>query len=112
SADRTRERRWHLIIPAVFGAVGFAVSAAYAHNTVLAMTFLSIAAGGALTCSPLFWSLPTAFLAGTGAVAGIAVINSVGNLAGFVSPYAIGLLNDATRSSAAGMYMLAGVLLI
>jgi len=112
NADRMRERRWHLIIPATFGAIGFAVSAAYADNTVLAMIALSVAAGGALTCSPLFWSLPTAFLSGTGAVAGIAVINSVGNLAGFVSPYAIGLLNDATKSSAAGMYMLTGMLLL
>ncbi len=89
-----RERRWHLIVPALCGAVGFAV-AATAGSTIVSIIFLSIAAGGVLTCAPLFWSLPTAFLTGVGAAAGIALINSVGNLAGFVSPYVIGALRDA-----------------
>ncbi|MEG9528026.1 MAG: MFS transporter, partial [Hyphomicrobiales bacterium] len=61
---------------------------------------------------PLFWSLPTAFLSGAGAAAGIALINSVGNLAGFVSPYVIGALRDATGSTAAGMYALAVMLVV
>jgi nitrate/nitrite transporter NarK len=106
-----RERRWHLIVPATVGAIGFIV-AATSSNTALAIVFLSLAAGGVLTCAPLFWSMPTAFLTGAGAAAGIAVINSVGNLAGFASPYAIGFLRDATGTSQAGMYMLAAVLLI
>ena len=71
-----------------------------------------MAAAGVLTCSPLFWSLPTAFLSGAGAAAGIALINSVGNLAGFVSPYVIGALRDATGSTAAGMYALAVMLVV
>lgn len=111
SADRMRERRWHLIVPATIGAIGFVV-AATSTNTAVAIAFLSLAAGGVLTCAPLFWSMPTAFLTGTGAAAGIAVINSVGNLAGFASPFAIGVLRDATGTSQAGMYMLAAVLLI
>ena len=65
-----------------------------------------------LTCAPLFWSLPTAFLAGSGAAAGIALINSVGNLAGFVSPYLIGYLKELTQSTASGMYMLAATLVV
>ncbi|MCW0038143.1 MFS transporter, partial [Acinetobacter baumannii] len=62
SSDRMRERRWHLIVPALMGAVGFAMTAFFADNTVLSLIFLSLAAAGVLTCAPLFWSLPTAFL--------------------------------------------------
>ncbi|QRX81149.1 MFS transporter [Glaciimonas sp. PAMC28666] len=111
-SDRMRERRWHLMIPALLGAVGFVVSALAADNTVIAITFLSLAAMGVLTCSPLFWSLPTAFLSGTAAAAGIAVINSVGNLAGFVSPFLVGWLKDTTHSNETGMFMLAGMLVV
>jgi len=60
----------------------------------------------------LFWSLPTAFLGGTGAAAGIAMINSLGNLAGFLSPYLVGWLKQVTASTASGMYMLAGFLVL
>ncbi|KWC90986.1 MFS transporter [Burkholderia cepacia] len=112
SADKRRERRWHLIVPALMGAVGFAVAASYSHNTAVSIVFLSLAAGGVLTCAPLFWSLPTAFLAGSAAAAGIAIINSVGNLAGFASPYVIGYLKDVTHSTASGMYVLAAMLVI
>ena len=111
-SDKMRERRWHLIVPALLGAVGFIVSAIAADNTVIAIIFLSLAAMGVLTCSPLFWSLPTAFLSGTGAAAGIAVINSVGNLAGFVSPFLVGYLKDATHNNQTGMFMLAAMLVI
>ncbi|QRI88756.1 MFS transporter [Delftia lacustris] len=112
SADRRRERRWHLIVPALMGAVGFAMTAFFADNTVLSLIFLSLAAAGVLTCAPLFWSLPTAFLSGTAAAAGIAIVNSVGNLAGFASPYMIGYLKDLTQSTQAGMFVLAGVLVV
>jgi nitrate/nitrite transporter NarK len=110
SADRHRERRWHLAIPMLLGAVGLVGSALAAQDTVLAIGFLSIAAAGVLTSAPLFWSLPTAFLAGLSAAAGIAAINSVGNLAGFASPYLIGWIKDATGSTDIGMYVLAAVL--
>jgi D-galactonate transporter len=112
SSDKHRERRWHLIVPAVAAAISFAVVASFAGNTVVSVIALSVAAAGVLTCSPLFWSLPTAFLSGAAAAVGIAMINSVGNLAGFVSPYVIGYLKDLTQSTASGMYMLAAVLLI
>lgn len=76
------------------------------------MLFLSLAAAGVLTCAPLFWSLPTAFLSGTAAAAGIAIVNSVGNLAGFVSPYMVGYLKDLTQSTQSGMYVLAALLVL
>jgi D-galactonate transporter len=111
SADHFRERRWHLVVPAGLGCVGF-VLATVAPSTGLAIAALSLAAAGVITCAPLFWSLPTAFLAGTGAAAGIAWINSVGNLAGFLGPFMIGYLKDMTGNNAVGMFFLAGALVV
>jgi nitrate/nitrite transporter NarK len=111
SADRLRERRWHVALPGIFGAIGLLLSVFWAHDTVLAMAALTLATAGIITTLPLFWSLPTAFLTGTGAAAGIAMINSVGNLAGFTSPYLVGWLKQLTGSTDAGMYMLAGSLI-
>ena len=112
SADRSRERRWHIAIPALLGAAGLVLSAVWGQNTVLAMTALTVATMGILTTLPLFWSLPTAFLAGAGAAAGIALINSVGNLAGFVSPFLVGWLKDLTQTTNTGMYMLAASMVL
>jgi MFS family permease len=109
SADRHRERRWHLAIPMAAGAAAFVFSVHAGSHTVLAILFLSIAAAGVISSAPLFWSLPTAFLSGAAAAAGIAVINSVGNLAGFVSPFMVGWLKDLTHTDRAGMYLLAVV---
>ncbi|MFM7523431.1 MAG: MFS transporter, partial [Betaproteobacteria bacterium] len=106
SADRTGERRWHVAIPGMLGAIGLALSVILAKDGALAIAALTLGLSGIMTTLPLFWSLPTAFLAGTGAAAGIALINSLGNLAGFVSPYAVGWLKDATGSTDAGVYML------
>lgn len=112
SADKHRERRWHLVVPSLMGTVGFSMAASVSGSTVLSLIALSFAAAGVLTCAPLFWSLPTAFLGGTAAAAGLALINSVGNLAGFVSPYMIGGLKDATGSTSIPMYVLALSLVI
>lgn len=111
SADRLRERRWHLVVPAFIAAGGF-VAATMATSTTVSIVCLSLAAAGAISCAPLFWSLPTAFLAGTGAAAGIAWINSVGNLAGFLGPFLVGYLKDFTGTNSAGMYLLAAALII
>lgn len=110
SADKHRERRWHVAIPAVLGSIGLILSTVYDHNTLLAMSALTLATIGILTVLPLFWSLPTAFLGGTAAAAGIALINSFGNLAGFVSPYLVGWLKDLTQSTNTGMFVLAASL--
>ena len=61
---------------------------------------------------PVFWTLPTAVLSGTSAAAGIAVINSVGNLAGFAGPYAMGWVKDATGSFTGGLLLIAGLALV
>jgi D-galactonate transporter len=111
-ADKTDERRWHIAIPAVVGALGLLMSVAYRDNTVLAMTGLTLGIMGIMTALPLFWSLPTAFLAGTAAAAGIALINSLGNLAGFAAPYAVGWLKDQTSSTNSGVYLLAFFLVL
>jgi D-galactonate transporter len=112
NADRTGERRWHVAIPGLFGALGLALSVILAKDGNLAIAALTLGLSGIMTTLPLFWSLPTAFLAGTGAAAGIALINSLGNLAGFVSPYAVGWLKDATGSTNAGVYLLAAAMVV
>ncbi|MPW17533.1 MFS transporter [Paraburkholderia sp. CNPSo 3157] len=112
SADRTRERRWHVALPGFAGALGLVLSVVWAHDTTLAMAALTLATMGIITTLPLFWSLPTSFLAGTGAAAGIAMINSIGNLAGFLSPYAVGWLKQITSTTDSGMYMLAAFMIL
>ncbi|HMU65588.1 MAG TPA: MFS transporter [Cellvibrionaceae bacterium] len=112
SADKHRERRWHLAVPALLGGAGLILSALWAHNTLLAMAALSLATAGIISILPLFWSLPTAILGGVAAAAGIALINSLGNLAGFLSPYLVGWLKDATASTDSGLFMLAGFLFL
>ena len=112
SADRRRERRWHLAFVSVLGGVGLIASAMFGGQPVLAMIGLTIAAAGALSTLPMFWSLPTAFLGGSAAAAGIALINSVGNLAGFAGPYFIGFMKDLTHSTNTGLYTMAGALIL
>ncbi|QQX85093.1 MFS transporter [Cupriavidus necator] len=112
SADRSGERRWHIALPALAGSLGLLLSVQWHNDTTLAMVALTLATIGILTTLPLFWSLPTSFLAGTGAAAGIALINSLGNLAGFLSPYAVGWLKDLTHSTDSGMYLLAACLVV
>jgi MFS family permease len=112
SAICQRRSRLRSALPALAGAIGLVLSVVWAHDTLLAMASLTLATMGILTTLPLFWSLPTAFLAGTGAAAGIAMINSIGNLAGFLSPYAVGWLKQATAANDSGMYMLAAFMLL
>jgi MFS family permease len=112
SADKRRERRWHAVIPMTLGAIFLSLSALAGTNTAIAVVCLTIAAAGVLSSGAMFWSLPTAFLGGVSAAAGIAAINSVGNLAGFVSPYVVGWLKDATKSTEAGMFAVSAVLVV
>ena len=107
SSDRHRERRWHVAVPAVLGAAGLAASTLVVHSVALSVLSLSLATVGILAALCQFWSLPPAFLGGAAAAAGIALINSVGNLAGFVSPYLVGWIKDATQSTDIGLYCVA-----
>ncbi|CAH0204959.1 MFS transporter [bacteria symbiont BFo1 of Frankliniella occidentalis] len=112
SADKHRERRWHLALIAVMSGMGMVISALYSDNLWVAMFGLTLGAAGGLSTLPLFWSLPTAFLGGTMAAVGIALINSFGNLAGFVAPYMMGILTDLTHSTLTGMMIISCTLFV
>jgi D-galactonate transporter len=112
SADKHKERRWHVVIPMLMAATGLTLSVLLSSNVYWAFAALVLACMGIVSGIPLFWSLPTSFLAGAGAAAGIAAINSIANLAGFVAPYVVGWLKQVTQSTDSGMYLLAVVLLI
>ena len=107
-SDRKEERRFHTAFPLLVAAVGIAVSTAL-DDPLLKMISLCVAGFGIFACLPVFWTLPTAFLSGAAAAAGIAVINSVGNLAGFAGPFAMGWIKDHTGSYAGGLLLLAGL---
>jgi D-galactonate transporter len=110
SSDRTGERRWHTALAALFGGFGLIFAAIFSDSAVMGIVALSVATAGILTCLPLFWTVPTAFLGGAAAAAGIAIINSLGNLAGFVSPFMVGYIKDATGSPTLGLYVIASSL--
>ena len=101
----------HVAIPAFIGAFGLLLSA-YFHHPVTALVALSLAALGIWGALGPFWALPTAFLSGRAAAGSYALINSVGNLGGFVGPYFIGILKDATNSFTPGLLFLSAVLLV
>jgi D-galactonate transporter len=107
SSDRTKERRWHVAAPAVIGAAGLVLSTFVPQQPAMAVLTLTFATVGILGALCQFWSIPPAFLGGAAAAAGIALINSVGNLAGFVSPYVVGWIKDATKSTDIGLYCIA-----
>lgn len=111
SGDHFRERRWHLIIPMCAGAAALTLATLFVSNLTVSLIFLCIAASGVLTASSLFWMLPTNFLGGVSAAAGIAAVNSFANLAGFCSPYLIGWVTTNTGSNAIGMFIITAVLL-
>lgn len=110
SADKHRERRWHAAVPALLGGLGLVLSTLTVGNPMVALIFLSLATMGIITGLCQFWCLPPAFLSGVAAAAGIAMINSVGNLAGFISPYMIGWVKDVTASTNIALYCIAGSL--
>ena len=111
-SDRTRERRWHLVAPALLGAAGWVVTVRYGRDTAIALSGMCLAMAGVATSLAQFWSLPTAIVAGAAAATGIALINSIGNLSGFLGPLVIGWLVDRTGSTDVGVYLLAGVMAI
>jgi D-galactonate transporter len=111
-ADRVRERRWHLVVPNMVGALGFALCTQAGSSTLIAMLGLTLATVGVVTALPMFWALPTSFLGGTAAAAGIALINATGNLAGFFSPAIIGFLKTYTGTLNSGLFLICGCLTV
>ena len=108
-SDRTGERRWHTALPAFIGALAL-TCAAYSTSIGPAILAVSIAVLGVNCMLGPFWSMPTALLSGTAAAAGIAFINSVGNLGGFVGPYVIGLVRTSTGQFKGGLLLVSAAL--
>jgi MFS family permease len=111
-SDRTAERRWHSAGGCLLALAGLLLLVAVGKNAVPAMLALTMVTVGLLSWVVTFWSLPTAFLSGTAAAAGIAWINSVGNLGGYVGPMAIGWVRDKIGSTDIAFYLLAATALL
>ncbi|CAB3779940.1 Putative tartrate transporter [Paraburkholderia ultramafica] len=110
-SDRKLERRWHVAIALLVAAGGIAAAAGL-DNPVQKMIALSIAGFGIFGCLPVIWTLPASFLSGAAAAGGIAAINSLGNLAGFFGPFAMGWIKDSTGGFGAGLLCLSGAGLV
>ncbi len=112
SSDRSGERHWHIAVPLTLGAIGLVASTLVPQTPFWAVVTLTVATVGILTGLAQFWCLPPAFLGGAAAAAGIALINSVGNLAGFASPFIVGWIKDATGSTDNGLFVIAASLVV
>jgi ACS family tartrate transporter-like MFS transporter len=110
-SDATKERKWHAVIPFLIIVLGLML-AAFAPNPTLKMASLCLAGFGFFAVLPVFWTLPTSFLSGAGAAAGIAAVNSIGNLGGYFGPQVFGWLKDSTHNDFAGLAFLAACALI
>lgn len=108
-SDLTLERTWHVAIPCLAACLGFvwAGNSAGALGVILALTIVNMGVNAAK--GPV-WAMPSMFLSGASAAAGIALINSMGNLGGFAGPLLIGWLKDKLGSYAAGLYAVGGML--
>jgi MFS family permease len=109
-SDRTLERRWHCAIPAFIGALALIGLVYSSGNMVLSFVLLSLASLGIITTMPLFWSIPTGYLKGAAAAGGIAFINSLGLIGGFMSPFVLGWIKTSTGSLEWGNWLMAGVM--
>jgi MFS transporter, ACS family, tartrate transporter len=109
-SDRTGDRKGHITVCLAIAAVAFVISTVV--SPVAAIPALAVGLFFLLGAHPVFWTMPAALLSGTAAAAGIALINSIGNLGGFVGPYLVGLVEDATGSTDGGLIALAMILLV
>jgi ACS family tartrate transporter-like MFS transporter len=110
-SDRRGERTWHVVIPCVAAAFGLAWAGVADTAVAVVMALVVVNVGISAAKAPL-WAMPSTFLSGAGAAAGIAMINSIGNLGGFVGPFAIGWLKSVTGGYAAGLYVVAASLAV
>lgn len=108
-SDRSGERRWHVALPAFAAAGGWAITAA-TESPVVSLIGMAIAYAGMMSMLAPFWSLPTSFLSGAAAAGGIAFINALGNLGGFVAPNVIGQVKELTGGLEGGMWFLAAAM--
>ena len=110
-SDRTGERRLHLAVPLVVGAVGLACSGMIG-NVGLSFMFFCTAVVGIWSAVGVFWSVPAAFLRGKGAAGGLALINAIGSIGAFVGPYAVGLMRTWTPDFAVALLAMSGAVLV
>jgi nitrate/nitrite transporter NarK len=104
-SDRNCERKWHVVISFVAMMVGLGLASITASRTIK-MAAICVTGWGMFSMGPVFWTLPTAFLSGAGAAAGIAAINSIANLGGYFGPKIFGQLQDWTGTDFAGLILL------
>jgi len=109
-SDLQGESRYHCAVAAAIGAGSLVVIAVFLNQSaavvLLALTFAIV---GTMSAIPVFWQMPNRFLSGTAAAGGVALINSIANLAGFGAPWMLGLIKDGTGSLAPGLYVVAAV---
>ncbi|MEU7049801.1 MFS transporter [Streptomyces eurythermus] len=108
-SDRTGERAWHVALPCLVGALGVGV-ALHLGSVFLIVGALSVAAVGIYSAIPPFWQIPTLWLTEAAAAVGLALVNSIGNLAGFAAPYLTGWIHDATGGFETAMFVISGAL--
>jgi ACS family tartrate transporter-like MFS transporter len=107
-SDLTQERTWHVAIPALTACIGF-MWAGYAVTAIPVILALTIVNIGVNSNKGPVWAMPSLFLSGASAAAGIALINSMGNLGGFIGPVLVGWLKDRWGSYAGGLYVVGGM---
>ncbi|MDE2367945.1 MAG: MFS transporter [Burkholderiales bacterium] len=110
-SDRSEERTWHVVIPCVVACIGFVLAGMASTALFVILALLIVNIGVSAAKAPL-WAMPSMFLSGAGAAAGIAMINSVGNLGGFVGPFVIGWLKSQTGGYTAGLYVVGATLAV
>ena len=108
-SDRTLERRYHAALPCLVCAAGLIGIGVFARSPVLAFSALVIAVASPLCYNGVFFQIPSMLLAGTAAAGGIALINSIGALSGWLGPSVVGWLQDVTGKTATGLYVVAGM---
>lgn len=111
-SDRHLERRYHCALATLTAAVGLIMIGVLSDSPVLSFLALVVAVAGVLSAFAPFWQMPTMLLTGSAAAGGIALINSLGNLSGFVGPWLVGVLKDLTGTTATGLYAVAGLELL
>lgn len=112
SADRHSERRWHTAIPCMLTALGVGMSAVHFDSLALTIAALTLAAASASMAQSSFWTMPPAFLTGAGAAAGMALINSLGNISGMVSTAAVGWITDRTGNPQVSLFVISGLVFL
>ena len=110
SSDRYRERRWHSAVPALVAAISLAIATLASGQLALSLIFMTIATAAMWVSYTVFWAIPSDYLKGDVAAGGIALINTIGLLGGFLSPTIIGWAKTATGSLQAGLYVMVALL--